>query len=125
MEKPNVGRQLIPVNLISYPLNIPEVCIQLTGRQGAFGSLQQVVNALRDLEKLRLRVDNHPLGGYAQRGHEWDQGLKYFGYAPAKGGAVDVNDSQVAQVTGHRLQIVRQLGCYEWKVVFKWNHGLR
>jgi hypothetical protein len=50
--------------------------------------------------------------------------LKDFGYAPAEGGAVEMDDPQVAQVSGHRREIVCQLGGYQRKVTFKWNHRL-
>jgi hypothetical protein len=82
------------------------------------------VNALGDSEELGRRIDNDPLGGDAQGVHQGDQGLEDFGYSSTKGGAVDMNDSQVAQVTGHRRKLVSQLGGYQRKIILKWNHRL-
>ena len=109
MEKPDIGGQTPGPNISRHFLETPEIDFQFLRGQGTLSPLQQVVDPLGDLEKLRLRrADNHPLGDHAQGVHQGNQGLEDFGDAAAGGGAVGVDETQAAKLSGQGRQFRQQ-----------------
>ena len=86
--------------------------------QGAFGSLQKIVNLLCRKEELGIGgVDDDSLGVDAQSVEQRHHGLEDLGHAAAGGGAVQVGHPQPAQFVGQGNQFVSLGRVHVGKVV--------
>ena len=110
VEIPHVCGEIVVLDGAGHVPNAAKVNLQFFRSEFAVGALQQVVDALANLEKSGRRVDYHPFRRDAQRVHEGDHALEDFRDTATGGGAVEVYHPQVAQVGGYRGQIVGQLG---------------
>jgi hypothetical protein len=65
--------------------------------QAPLGTLEAVVDRLRDREEALVARDHLPLGDEAQVVQDWDHRAQQLGHTPAVGGGVQVEDAQAAQ----------------------------
>ena len=122
VEEPDVGGQVVVAHGVGDLADVLVVDVQLVGREGAVGALEQVVNLLGDVEEPGFGgVDHDALGLNAKGIEEGDQGLEDLGHTAAGGGAVEMEHTQMAELVCQREQFAGLLGVHVGQVVVERN----